>query len=51
MGNPSYTKAAQKLMKASQACGGVEAAAQQVEWAARYGIGHLKPTNFKQLGK
>jgi UDP:flavonoid glycosyltransferase YjiC (YdhE family) len=50
MRNPSYTKAAQKLMNASQACGGVEAAAQQVEWAARYGIGHMKPTNFKQLG-
>lgn len=47
MRNPSYTKAAQKLMNASQACGGVEAAAQQVEWAARYGIGHMKPTNFK----
>ena len=37
-------------MNASQACGGVDAAAEHVEWAARYGIGHMKPTNFKQLG-
>ena len=46
MGNPSYTRAAQKLMNASRACGGSEAAAQHIEWAARYGIGHLKPANF-----
>eukprot|EP00438_Fugacium_kawagutii_P026905 Skav209551 [mRNA] locus=scaffold2497:375448:376896:+ [translate_table: standard] len=47
MRNPSYTEAAQKLMRASQATGGVVAAAQQIEWAGWYGTSHLKPVNFK----
>ncbi|CAE7200320.1 UGT2B23 [Symbiodinium natans] len=47
MRSPSYTEEARKLMKASQASGGVAAAAQQVEWAGWHGIHHLKPTNFQ----
>ena len=49
MSNPSYAKAAAKLMNASRASGGVEAAGEHVEWAARYGTSHLKPENFLQL--
>ena len=47
--NPSYTQAARRLMKASRAAGGVECAAQHIEWAARFGTGHLRPANFKHL--
>eukprot|EP00913_Durusdinium_trenchii_P031183 g29199.t1 len=46
MSNPSYAKAAAKLMNASRASGGVEAAGEHVKWAARYGTSHLKPENF-----
>ena len=49
MTNPSYTEAAQKLMKSSQASGGAAAAAQQVEWAGWYGTDHMKPTNFDHV--
>eukprot|EP00438_Fugacium_kawagutii_P004453 Skav232376 [mRNA] locus=scaffold1077:86180:88430:+ [translate_table: standard] len=49
MRNPSYTEAAQRFMRASQASGGVAAAAQQTEWAGWYGTAHLKPVNFKNF--
>mmetsp|Transcript_31949 Transcript_31949/g.57290 ORF Transcript_31949/g.57290 Transcript_31949/m.57290 type:complete len:505 (-) Transcript_31949:350-1864(-) len=46
MTNDSYKKAVGKMMNASRACGGAEAAVQQIEWAARYGTGHLKSDAF-----
>eukprot|EP00443_Scrippsiella_acuminata_P008812 CAMPEP_0115169124 /NCGR_PEP_ID=MMETSP0270-20121206/1108_1 /TAXON_ID=71861 /ORGANISM="Scrippsiella trochoidea, Strain CCMP3099" /LENGTH=505 /DNA_ID=CAMNT_0002581815 /DNA_START=33 /DNA_END=1549 /DNA_ORIENTATION=- len=46
MQNPSYKKAASKLMNASRACGGADAAAQQIEWAARFGTSHLCSDDF-----
>ena len=49
MKTPSYTEAAQKLMKSSRASGGAAAAAQQVEWAGWYGTDHMKPTNFDHV--
>ncbi|EOD37205.1 hypothetical protein EMIHUDRAFT_252162 [Emiliania huxleyi CCMP1516] len=41
MANPDYTKAVAKMAKSSRASGGAEAAAQQIEWAARFGTCQL----------
>ncbi|CAE7438373.1 UGT2B14 [Symbiodinium natans] len=41
LNNPSYKKATEKLMRASRASGGAEAAVQHIEWAARFGTKHL----------
>mmetsp|Transcript_90659 Transcript_90659/g.234070 ORF Transcript_90659/g.234070 Transcript_90659/m.234070 type:complete len:504 (-) Transcript_90659:58-1569(-) len=49
LSNPSYKKATAKMMMASRASGGAEAAAQHVEWAARFGTGHLKSNDYMRM--
>lgn len=46
LADPGYTQAAARLAKASHTTGGAEAAAQHIEWVARFGIGHLRSQDF-----
>jgi len=47
MTDPRYAQAAVRLQSASRACGGAEAAAQQIEWTARFGTMHLRSAELR----